>query len=210
MNLLEQHGAATYNSRIAGAFIRHSEGWVGILGQCEDGTNIKVTKVEGKIGKLSTEDVYLRPDFLPNLAALGTPDLGYRTAAEGRLLVYITNAGGYNRGIGNANANMTYSNMSYDMFEARALSSSYYSRPDVRAMLVHNPEYLDFHTGAAAMSTGDLASFAINSYVALSSTANPLEAALEVRGQVVGRVALDTLEIKCNITNIRQVLGVAA
>lgn len=213
MNLMQEFGPRYVNDRSRGAVFVHPEGWTGIMEQAFDNGEVDVTKVEGNIGRLSVEKITLPHDYFTGLKVFDVPELGWRTAQNGRVLVHLRQSAGYSRGVAPRNNLITeFSDMTQYMFENRAVSSAYYQRQDVQAKLITSPVYLTLSTGLQLLREGEIASFAISPILAVCATDDESIANLYVRTRVVGTINLTTGSINTTVSlpNLYNVEEVAA
>lgn len=210
MNLVQEHGYGYFNDRFRDSVFRHPDGWVGIVKQANNANDVTITKVEGVVGRLSPTEVVIEAAFFTSLAVFDVPEVGYRTAAEGRYVAYVDHRSGSNRGVSARNTTWSMSPMTEQMGFDRAVSISYFGRADVKAALICTPIYTQLHKGAAAMLAGEIAGFALSSATAVTATDNPEMGLIYLRGRAAGTLNLSTLEISTTISNLSLALGVAA
>lgn len=213
MNLMQEFGPRYVNDRSRGAVFVHPEGWTGIMEQAYDNGEVEVTKVEGNVGRLSVEKIMLPHDYFTGLKVFDVPELGWRTAQNGRMLVHLRQSSGYSRGVSPRNNLITeYSDMTQYMFENRAVSQAYYQRQDVMAKLITTPEYLTLADGIKQMREGEIASFAMSPILAACATDDENVANLYVRTRVVGTINLldGSINTSVSLPNLNNVGEVAA
>ena len=200
MNLLEEFGAEYINDRCNNAVFLHPEGWTGMYLDGSLTSGVRVRKIEGYVGRLSVSEETLPCDFFTGLQVFDVPELGWRSALNGRAMMYLSHGGGYGRGVrpGN-NLLVNYSQMTQAFISHGGVSSNYLSRTDVRAKLASTPEYLTLAEGLALIREGTHAGFAISPSLAVTASDNEEVGILYVRTTPVGTVNLSSGAISASI-----------
>lgn len=200
MNLLEEFGAGYINERCNNAVFLHPEGWTGMYLEGNLTSGVRVRKIEGYVGRLSVSEETLPCDFFTGLQVFDVPDLGWRSALNGRAMMYLYYAGGYGRGIRpGSNLRIDYSDMTQSFIGHGGVSSNYLSRTDVRAKLVTTPEHLTLAEGLALMREGTHAGFSISPSLAVTASDNEEVGIVYVRTTPVGTVDLSSGTISASI-----------
>lgn len=201
MNLLEEFGAGYINERCNNAVFLHPEGWTGMYLEGTLTSGVRVRKIEGYVGRLSVSDETLPCDFFEGLHVFNVPELGWRSALNGRAMMYLSHAGGYGRGVrpGN-NLRVEYSQMTQSFIGRGGVSSNYLSRTDVRAKIATTPEHLTLAEGLALMREGTHAGFSISPTLAVTASDDEEVGILYVRTTPVGTVNLSSGAISASIS----------
>lgn len=172
-------------------------------------SSIVTKEVTGTIGKLRTETVRIPHDFFTDMTVFKTPELGWRTAAQGRLAVFLSrNNRGYNRGINLGSLTRWISPLTVQLMEDGLVSNTYYEQSGVKTKLVFDADYLTLAEGMRKMSEGELLSFAVSPRIMVAA-AGESHADLYFSENRVGRVLMNGT-IQCNIPEISTALEEAA
>lgn len=205
MNLIQEHGPNYFYERCRGSIFIHPDGWVGTVVNAGQ-EDVLVKKIEGNVGKLSVSETSLPADFFSSLAVFDVPELGWRTALNGRVLTYYGRLNSYSRGVSpGRTVSCSHSDMTYHMMENRAVSRSYFERYDVQAKMITTPDYLTLAEGCGQMREGTIASFAMGPHLAVSASDEDNIGILYVRYTAVGTVNLREATLSADVNIIRRI-----
>ena len=203
-NLLQSLGRDYFDSRCEGSmFFGPGGSPSSILRASRDNYNQVIIKsYTGKIGRITTEQAELEADFFSGLEVLRTPELGWRTALDGKYLAFLSrNNRGYTRGVTGANLTTNLHPMSMSLIEDGEISNSYFENLGVQTKLVMEPDYLTLAEGMASMREGNILSFAMSASMALVVESDEAASLLLGRRRV-GSVSFDGT-INCTIPYVR-------
>lgn len=159
--------------------------------------NVRAISVVGTAEKHSKRELILPQDFFDDMNKFSIPTLGYRTAAEGRVMFYASPiVRAYKKGVCLDAVRTDIAFHSRELMSAGAISSSYYSRPSTRAKMLLDPQYMSLSDGLRAMNDGDILSFALSPNLAIvpSDGENYL---VHCKNQIIGEVTPDgTVQIQ--------------
>lgn len=204
MNLVEELGRRYFAERFDGSFFKGPDGSTCIVaGLGNDG--ILANKVAGTVSKPALDSTEIPNDFFVDMSVFATPELGWRSAAQGKYLAFFSrNNRSYHRGTSHGNLHRDISPLSYWAAETGALNLPTYNKEATTAKLVMEPEYLSLTEGLAKLAEGELLSFCISANMAVFPEEEEM-LALMFNNRKVGTVNLNG-EITCNIPFIRSTL----
>ncbi|UFK09561.1 hypothetical protein [Xanthomonas phage DES1] len=108
-------------------------------------------------------------NFFKDMSTFATPELGYRTGAAGKVLLYITrNPGTYHRGTSTAILSVESSDLTAWLASENVVDLASEQSDTKLTDMVMNPEFLTMSQGLEAIRAGRIASFAINANVAVT------------------------------------------
>jgi hypothetical protein len=172
--------------------------------------NGKVTavKVLGPAEKPKTESVNLPWHFFDSFDKFRVPPLGWRMAAQGRVLIHFTRNGirraGYRRGVAPENLRKYYAPSSIFLDRGGNISLHYYNGTAATTSLIMDPKYMSLKEGIEAMDNGDVVGFAANANIAVIPAVSRGKTVM-FNTNFVGTISKDG-EVKCESPIIESIL----
>lgn len=121
----------------------------------------------------SARNVTLPYDFFESFKFLAVPEVGWRAAEGGRLLVRLErNNTSYTRGITLKNLTRDYAMHTEYMFNMGKLSRRDVELPAYTATLVTKPEHMSMRDGLEAMNKGEIMAFTNSAHIAVVPESN--------------------------------------
>ena len=157
---------------------------------------VSSTAVMGPTTKPALETNSLPYDFFTDLSVFTVPPLGWRSTAQGRVLVHFRrNNRSYHRAISAGVLIQTVSPVTKYLYDTGNISSEYYSRNATLVSMVMNPEYTPFKEGIEALRSGKVISFCVSPTIAVIPDAEEKQA-IYFNTNKVGEINPDD-SIKC-------------
>lgn len=178
-NLIQSfHGTDRFYSKFSSSLFKNGEDvcYINPEGRGGNGNQISARKLRytasGRVSA-TTEQVYFPHDFFSDMSVFATPDLGWRMAAGGKVLLHLArNPGSTHRGIRVAGLDSHISDMTRYLHDTGAVDLSGETSPVKMAHMVMCPSYVTVQEGIAAARAGRLAGFAVSADVAVMPAAN--------------------------------------
>lgn len=205
-NLIDDLGLQYVNEGLVGALLFHNN----IPHQIQEvgRTAISTIRFSGSMAKpIQNSGVALPTNLLDKgFEALSHPDLGYRTAANGRVLIELRQHQSFKRGLQLGELMVNIPPVSKYIAERFSIDLKYYSRPDVRAVGVVEDCFLPLAKGLEMVKQGEIFLFAVNSRLAVIPSSRSKEY-LEIvyDGRAVGNIS-DKGVITGRITNASKLM----
>lgn len=170
MCLIDRLGMDQFLNKYQGSFFKGEDGATYIVhGNGDSGDTVKCKKVGGTVNKPTVEEVDVPKSFFADMGTFATPPLGWRVAAQGRYLVYLSrNNQSYHRGTAVGNISRSVHEMTNWFAREQGMSLDYYGRDAVLAKLVMEPVYLPLAEGLALIKKGKIVAFAVNELIAVA------------------------------------------
>lgn len=165
MNLVQQVGAEYFSSRFGGCIF---------VGPNDKPHYIEGVSVRRTVNCKEAEshkqlkNVELPFDFFSTFKFLAVPELGWRSADDGRVLLrYSRDNKSYTRGITLKNVSREYAEHTEYMFGMGKLNKKDIEAPSFIASTVVQPEHLSMSDGVEAMKNGKIMAFTNSASVAV-------------------------------------------
>lgn len=150
---------------------------------------VRAIAVTGSADRPVKEERILEPEFFDSMAKFAVPALGWRSAAGGRVMMYLTGSTRtYKKGVCLDSVQFSYARHTRDMFETGNVSHSFYGRPYVKLAAVMRPKYMSLQEGLAAMNAGDIMGFAVSQDLAVLPNADDTYL-VAYANQIVGTIS---------------------
>lgn len=204
-NLLKELGQGYFTERFKGSMFKGPDDSTCVIEEVEDSEQVLAKKLAGSVAKPVIESVLIPADFFVDMSVFATPELGWRSCAQGKYLAYFyRNNRSYHRGTAASNVDRNISEFSYWIASNDSLSLSYYGNDNITSKLIMEPEYISLTEGVAKIADGKLLSFCISASMAVHAEEDEVMA-LMFGPSKVGTINING-EINCNIPAIRTVL----
>jgi hypothetical protein len=151
--------------------------------------------------RVTTKNVPVPKEFFKGWSALEFPILGYRMAANGQILAYVTRENSVRRGLHPEDARVDLHDVSYECGRQFGLGLDHYTHGNGKIPLILCPTYLPFGEGLAKILAGEIPAFALSADFAVAP--NPKVPFLEVlyRQRRIGTID-ETGKTEITTTNI--------
>jgi hypothetical protein len=169
--LIEELGAEYCNEMFAGALFLYEEQpheFVQILRDGNGGWTVVASRYTKNPEKPAPRKVNVPGAFFENWGSLSHPMLGYRMAAEGRILGYCTKTLGTRRGLTAPAIQINFHDVCYASEEAGLVDVNHFAKASGKVPLVMCPTYLTFMEGMAKVMKKEIPSFAISADFAVA------------------------------------------
>lgn len=179
MSIIETSGKDYFARKFAGTVFLDAEGEPCVIPSGElaglsantftqDG-RVRVLKLRGTPDKSSKAEHIIDADYFDSMEKFAVPELGWRTAAAGRVLVYFARSTRtYKKGICLDSVTYDFAPHTLELMNSGSLSMDYYARPAVKGHMILSPQVLTLAEGLRGMNSGELMSFAISPQVAVA------------------------------------------
>lgn len=166
MSIVEQVSPDYFSHRFSGCIFIGPNGnphYVEHVNSLERGVNCKDVK-----SLRSVENTILPCDFFESFKFLTVPEIGWRSAEGGRVLLHFQrNNTSYTRGITLKNLHKFYAEHTEYMFSMGKVQKKDVELPSYISTLVAKPEHLSMQEGLHALNRGSLLSFTNSAHVAV-------------------------------------------
>lgn len=170
MNMVQELGTNYFAQRFGGSFFKGPDGNPGMIlprGWMDERT-VPCNIFRGKVEKTETVNEPIASDFFVDMGILAVPRLGWRSAAKGKYLAYLSrNNTSYQRGICTANLKRSLAPHTEYLINYGEISSSYYLGEAITAKLLFEQEYLTLADGIEQMNNGKLLAFPVTPALAV-------------------------------------------
>lgn len=189
-NLVDDLGIQYVNEGLVGALLFHNNTphQIQEIGR----TAISTIRFSGSMAKpVQTSGVNLPTALLDKgFEALAHPDLGYRTAANGRVLLELRQQQSFKRGLQLGEIVVNLPPVSKYIADRFSIDLKYYTRADVKAVGVTEECFIPLAKGLEMIKQGEIFLFAVNSRLAVIPCNRPKEY-LEIvyDGRPVGNIS---------------------
>lgn len=207
MNLIKELSVGYFQERFGGcmffdpdkkaSYIDTSRSW--------HKNEVGIITVSGTASKPVTEEAVLPYDFFTGLEVFGVPNLGWRSAAQGRYMVYMSrNNRAYHRGVSREVLQRWLSPATQFLIDTDNISEDYYTRVATTTSMVMQPEYVPFTEGVSMLKRGELFSFCTSANLAVIPDVGD-DLAIYFNSNRVGSVKSNG-QIDCTIPVINQII----
>lgn len=132
----------------------------------EDGVPVQV--INGTPSNKSVEDMTLDADFFKDLNTLAVPQLGWRSTAEGKYMLYYSrNNASYHRGLAPKNLQRYMSPVTRYLLETDNLDDTTYANYHTDVLMIMKPEFQTLADGVERLRAGELISFCVSPVLAV-------------------------------------------
>lgn len=171
MSIIRDMGRQYFYSKFAGAVVLSPDGKAGCIDTAstydEDG-NVCVISSTGTLGKARRNVIPVPPDYFDSLEKFNVPDLGWRSAAEGRYMAYFQRPQRtYRKGLHVRDLQVTQMAHTTQLINSGNLSGMFFSRDYIVARMLCEPEFMPLADGLAAMNSSDIMGFALSNKLAV-------------------------------------------
>lgn len=134
---------------------------------------VRAFVLTGTPEKSSKKEIFIDPEYFDDMDKFKVPDLGWRTAADGRVLAHFSrNPRTYKKGVCVDALQCTFAPHTFELMHTGNISRDYYSRPAVKAHMVMSPTFIPLSEGLRRMNEGEIMSFAVSSNLAICPSAD--------------------------------------
>lgn len=171
-NLIDSLGADYCNQRVAGAlFVLEGNAYMfQAVRWNEAGTALVVAaqKYSGTPEKQVVEIVELSPKVFTGWSSLSFPTLGYRQAAAGQVLMYLSRSNSVNRGLNWRDIRVSMHDVSYACEAAFGIELARFTQGTTLNVMTLLPTYTPLMEGIAAVRAGKMPAFAVSADFAVA------------------------------------------
>lgn len=171
------------------------------------GDGIETVRYSGNMAKPSMEEVILPTNLLDKgFESLAHPDLGYRTAANGKLLLEFRQQQSFRRGLQLGEIKIRYPPVTQYIADRFDIDLRYYNRGEVKALATIEPCFMSLAEGLQRVKDRDIFVFAISPKLAVMPCSRPKEY-LEIvyDGRAVGNISPEG-KITGKITKVNTIM----
>lgn len=208
MNIIQEMGRDYFNQRCAGGIFLSPEGIANYV--VEANTQSVVCKqMTGEVGKLKTEQRIYPHDHFTSFNLFRVPELGWRAAMDGRILVrYTRNNTRYERAVCQRNVVTEIHPLMATLIDTAAVSATYYQQQGVQAKMIAEPGFLTMADGLERMRSGEILSFVVTPHVVVAAESD--DRAVIYFGTTPAGIADLSGEVTINSKYVRNLLSEAA
>lgn len=127
-----------------------------------EGQHVYCRKYSTTADRVTTKAVQVPSTFFKGWAAFEFPILGYRMAANGQLLAYVSRNNSVRRGLHIEDARVDLHEVSYQCENIFGLGLDHYTRGNGKVPLILCPQYMTYTEGMAKILNGEIPSFALS------------------------------------------------
>lgn len=202
-NLIESVGVDYFNRRFSGSYFLDQNDNPAIV-VTAGGDATVATVLKGTSNRMMEDTAEIPNDYFTDLSKFSVPRLGWRTAAQGKYLVYMSrNNRSYHRGLSAGNLNVKLSPMTQWLVRSNNFRNTI--GKNKQALLAMKPEFIPFAEGVEKMRRGEILSFAASHIVAVSPDVDE-KFAIFFREKKVGEV-LPNGTLSFTIPSVEEYLG---
>lgn len=169
-NLIQELGADRFLSKFFNSFFYDPEGVpsrVTNVDRHSPELNVHCTAVSGPAHNVRVNNSILPAEFFSGIGVFKTPKLGWRSVADGRVLVYLSrNNRSYHRGTSPKNLNVELSQLT--RWLQRSGNYNFPFTDNKLCALTMTPNYMSFAQGVEQMRRGNILSFAVSPEIAVT------------------------------------------
>ena len=216
MNIIDSTNKDYFLRKFGGAMFLDEEGNPCLLPAVDVSglTSISMYTQEGKVRALalqgspeksSKKERIFDLDFFDNMDKFKVPDLGWRQAAEGRVLVHMSRVARiYKKGVTVDGLELHWASHTRDLMDTGNISTEYYNRPNVKAHMLLKPKFLTMQEGVRRMLDGNILAFAASPNIAVVPASDNSLSILYGKNKVgdIDANARITLHIKQQVEDI--------
>lgn len=182
MNIIQATSTNYFRSKFGGALFFGPDGSPCVIPHADmggingytftDEHKVRAYSLSGTAEKPAKKELIIEPDFFDSMERFDVPELGWRTAAEGRIMMHITRATrSYKKGVCLDALQVEVAPHSSELMDTGNISRDYYNRPTTRALMILSPNYKSMEEGLAAMNDGSIMGFAVSNKLAVLPSA---------------------------------------
>ena len=205
-NLIDDLGSSYINESISGALL-FAKGFPHQIQRIRS-NGIETIRYSGSMAKpITTSEVMLPSKILDKgFEALAHPTLGYRTAADGKILFELRQRQSFRRGLQLAEIVVKFPPVTQYIAERCGIDLKYYQRPDVKALACVEDCFLTLQEGLKRVASKETFTFALSPVLACMPSSKPSNYLdLVFDGRVVGNVAEDGT-VTGRITKVNKIM----
>jgi hypothetical protein len=133
----------------------------------QDG-KVRAFALEGTAEKPSKKELFIEKEFFDSMERFSVPDLGWRAAAEGRVMVHFARATRtYKKGVCLDSVEVRFAGHTMELMDTGNVSHEYYNRPTTKALMILTPVYTPLAEGLEGMNSGKIIGFALSANLAV-------------------------------------------
>jgi len=205
MNLIDDLGLEYVNENLAGALLFKD----GLAHQIRDVTpkRIRTLRYSGSMKEPKMEEIVLSTSFFDSgFSSLAYPELGYRTSADGKILIDLRHQQSFRRGLQINEIIVRYPPVTEFIADRFDIRMDYYHQHEVVAMAVTENNFVSLAEGLRRVKDKEAYLFAVNKHLAVMPSGVEGEY-LEIvyRGRTVGSID-ENHKITGRITNVKAIM----
>lgn len=170
MNMVQELGTTYFAQRFGGSYFKGPDGNPAVIltRNWRDERSVPCNIFRGKVEKAETLSEDIPADFFTDMGVLAVPRLGWRSAAKGKYLTYLSrNNTSYQRGVCAGNLRRLYAPHTEYLVNYGEISPAYYQGDAITAKLLYEQEYLTLADGVDQMNAGKMLAFPVSPALAV-------------------------------------------
>lgn len=193
-NLLKEYGMEEFSSRVMGCSIiygGHPTITKKVTNHPDTGIlTILGTQLLGTPEKFTREPVYIPVDYFTGMNSLQYPQLGYRVAAAGQYLAYMSRIPtAVRKGLHVSQLKVDVNRLSSALEYYTGFEMGYYDSAEVMALLALKPQLTSWQEGLKKVKAGEIISFVVDENFACVPSPDELKfMSILYRDRVIGHM----------------------
>lgn len=166
-SFLDGLGRGYINEMLNGAPFLY-KGDVYLLEQVHERGAVSAWQLVGDEENLDARNTKVPAEIFTGWKSFAFPVLGYRSAREGQVLMYMTRQNSVRRGLNPRDIRIEWHDVSHACSNAYSFHLEGYARNNNKAFIAMKPRYLSFNEGLTRIMSGDIPSFALSADFAVA------------------------------------------